>query len=335
MKRLQRLRRLLARIFTRQRVPFIATALVCVLLYGAAGLMYGGFFEPQIVSDILSENAYLGIIAIGMTFVILSGGIDLSVGSVVGCTSIVIGMLVQRADWHPAWAIALVLFGGIALGAFMGSLIHFFALPPFLVTLGGLFFCRGLALLISEESVAIEHELYMKWSAVELPLGTELYVRLPAMVFLAVLVIAIFVSLYLRFGRNVYAIGGSENSALLMGLPVGRTKIGIYALSGFCAAFGGVVHTIYTSSGNAIAAAGLELDAIAAVVVGGTLLTGGVGYVAGTLLGVIIFGIIQLAIIFDGRLTSWWTKIVIGMLLLIFILLQKLLQFGKGTAESA
>jgi simple sugar transport system permease protein len=141
-----------------------------------------------------------------------------------------------------------------------------------------------------------------------------------------VLIICVFVSLFTPFGRNVYALGGSESSAVLMGLPVGRTKIAIYAVGGFCSALGGIVYTIYTSSGNAIAATGLELDAIAAVVVGGTLLTGGVGYVAGTLLGLLIFGIIQTAIIFQGTLSSWWTRIAVGVLLLVFILLQKILQ---------
>ena len=329
------MKRLLQQIFSRQRVPFIATAIVCVLLYVVAGKRYEGFFAPQVLVNILNDNAYLGIVAIGMTFVILAGGIDLSVGSVVGCTSIVIGMLVERAGWHPVWAMLLVLAGGVVLGTTMGCLIHFFALPPFLVTLGGLFFCRGLALLISEESVAIDHSIYQRLSAFEWSPREDIFVPLPAIVFLVVLVIAVFVSIYLRFGRNTYAIGGSENSALLMGLPVARTKIGLYALSGFCSVFGGIVHTIYTSSGNAIAAGGLELDAIAAVVVGGTLLTGGVGYVAGTLLGVLIFGMIQVAIMFDGNVNSWWTKIAVGMLLLVFILLQKVLQFGKGSADTA
>jgi len=126
------------------------------------------------------------------------------------------------------------------------------------------------------------------------------------------------------FGRNVYAVGGNEEAAMLMGIPVGRTKVLVYALSGLCSSLAGVVFTFYGSSGNPSAAVGMELDAIAAVVVGGTLLSGGVGYVFGTLIGVLIFGIIQTGIVFDGRLSSWWTRVVIGALLLLFILLQKL-----------
>ncbi|MGN6386882.1 MAG: ABC transporter permease subunit [Verrucomicrobiota bacterium] len=138
--------------------------------------------------------------------------------------------------------------------------------------------------------------------------------------------VALYLAHYSRFGRNVYAVGGSEQSALLMGLPVGATRILVFVISGMCAGLGGVVYSRDTFSGNPNAAMGLELDAIAAVVIGGTLLTGGVGFVAGTMIGVLIFGIIQTAITFDGRLSSWWTKIVIGILLLLFLLIQKMIQ---------
>jgi galactofuranose transport system permease protein len=143
------------------------------------------------------------------------------------------------------------------------------------------------------------------------------------MCFLASVIIATLVAGFTRFGRNVYAIGSNENSARLMGLPIGQTKIAIYALAGFFSALGGVVATFYMQSGNPASFVGLELDAIASVVIGGTLLTGGVGFIPGTLMGVLILGLIQQIIIFNGTLNSWWTKIVIGALLLIFIVLQK------------
>ena len=135
------------------------------------------------------------------------------------------------------------------------------------------------------------------------------------------------------FGRNVYAVGGSEHSAVLMGLPVRRTLIGVYTLSGFCSALAGVVFTFYMLSGYGLHAVGMELDAIAAVVIGGTLLTGGVGYVAGTLFGVLMLGIIQTLISFDGTLSSWWTRIVVGVLLFAFCLLQRLLSRRSGKAR--
>ena len=314
----------------RQQIPFLATLIVCILLYISAGMMYDAFFSPRVLVNLVNDSAFLGVVAIGMTFVILSGGIDLSVGSIVACTGITIASLVTHAQWHPLAAIALVLTGGVIVGTISGSLIHFFTLPPFLVTLGGLFFFRGLALVISDRAININHDFYRAAASIALPLGGGYRLPLPAMLFLALFVIAVLVSLFTRFGRNVYAVGGSEPSALLMGLPVARTKVGVYALSGFCAALGGVILSLYKSSGRPLDAVGMELDAIAAVVVGGTLLTGGVGYVAGTLLGILIFAIIQMAIVFDGTLNSWWTPIVVGGLLLAFILLQKLLQFGKA-----
>jgi galactofuranose transport system permease protein len=195
-----------------------------------------------------------------------------------------------------------------------------------------LFFLRGLGLIVSTESIAINHPVYQRLSALSLPLLPRegVGISLPALLFLIVLLVAVLLSVYSRFGRNVYAIGGSEQSALLMGLPVARTKICIYTLSGFCASLAGIVFTLYMSSGNATGGAGLELDAIAAVVVGGTLLSGGVGTVAGTLFGVLIFGMIQTALTFQGNLSSWWTRIAVGVLLLMFVLLQKIVQ-RKGT----
>ena len=147
------------------------------------------------------------------------------------------------------------------------------------------------------------------------------------------LLVALFVAHCTPFGRSVYAVGGSEDSAVLMGLPVRRTLIGVYTLSGFCSALAGVVFTFYMLSGYGLHAVGMELDAIAAVVIGGTLLTGGVGYVAGTLFGVLMLGIIQTLISFDGTLSSWWTRIVVGVLLFAFCLLQRLLSRRSGKAR--
>jgi ribose/xylose/arabinose/galactoside ABC-type transport system permease subunit len=148
-----------------------------------------------------------------------------------------------------------------------------------------------------------------------------------------VVLIGIYLAHYTRFGRNTYAIGGSEQSALLMGLPVARTKIMVYMLSGFCSALAGVVFTFYMLSGYGLHALGMELDAIAAVVIGGTLLTGGVGFVAGTVFGVLIQGVIQTIISFEGTLSTWWTKIVIGLLLFLFIVLQRLLSSRKSVGS--
>jgi simple sugar transport system permease protein len=257
--------------------------------------------------------------------VIFSGGIDLSVGAVVGFTSIFTATLITSHGMPPAvaWVFALAL--GAALGATMGALVHVFQLPAFLVTLAGMFFARGMAFNLNTESVGIAHPFYEKLSNFDLALGEKIHLPAAALLFLGVVLAGYLVAHHMRFGRTLFALGGNEHSALLMGLPVGAAKIGVYALNGFLAALAGIVATLYTGSGNPVMGVGLELDAIAVVVIGGTLLSGGRGHVLGTLLGVLIFGTIQSAILFDGRLSSWWMRIVVGALLLAFILLQRLI----------
>ena len=305
----------------RKHVPLIATVSVFALLYLGASLAYPGFFSWRVFFNLLNDNAFLGLAALGMTFVILSGGIDLSVGAMIGFISILIATLVQGHHVHPALAIAIAIACGTLIGATMGCLIAWFRLPPFLATLAGMFFTRGMAQIISLESIPIDHPMYRAIGN----FGIRVF-PVTTIVSLLAVVTALYLAHFTRFGRNVYAIGGSEESSLLMGLPVAAVKVRIYALSGFCSALAGVVYTFYTSSGNAVAGTTLELDAIAAVVIGGTLLSGGVGYVFGTLVGVLILGTIQSILTFEGNLSSWWTKIVIGGLLLLFIFLQRFVQ---------
>jgi simple sugar transport system permease protein len=291
--------------------------------------VFPSFFSLRVLVNFLGDNAFLGVVAVGMTLVILTGGIDLSVGAVVGCSTISAAVMIERQGMHPGAAFAVVLLGGTALGALHGFLIQRFKLQPFLVTLAGLFLCRGIGLWISTESVQAEHGFLRSLIQVRIPLADRVWLPFTAIVFLLTLIAGILLTKYTRFGRTVYAIGGSEQSALLMGLPVARTKVFVYALSGFCAALGGVVFVVYTSAGNAINGTGLELDAIAAVVIGGTLLSGGYGSVFGSFLGLLILAVIQTGIAFEGSLSSWWTKIVTGSLLLAFILLQRVLQRGS------
>jgi simple sugar transport system permease protein len=313
-----------------RNVPFLATVVVCVLLYVVAAVSFHdrGFLSFRVFVNFFADNSFLGIAALGLTFVILSGGIDLSVGAMIGLVSVFLALAIEKWHLHIAAAAPLALAGGALFGSVMGLLIQQFALPPFLVTLGGMFFARGLAYMLSLESLPITKFIEPINSAVSVPLG-RFDLPATAILLLVTFAIAFVLAHFTRFGRNVYALGGNEQSATLMGLPVARTKVGVYALSGFCSALAGLGYCLYTQSGNPNAGSGLELDAIAAVVIGGTLLSGGVGYVAGTVVGVLIFGIIQTAIAFQGTLSSWWTKIVIGVLLLAFILLQKIIQAKK------
>lgn len=312
----------------------LITVALLVVLFVLGSATYDGFFSVQVVLNLLIDNAFLLVIGIGMTFVILSGGIDLSVGSVLALTTMISAWLLQSWHWPSVLVIVVVLTLGGLFGAAMGVLIHSFKLQPFIVTLAGMFLARGLCYLISINSITIDDPLYVAMSQTRLEAG-DVFISPSVVIALLTLGLAVYLAHYTRFGRAVYAIGGNEQSALLMGLPVGRTKIAIYAFSGFCAALAGVLFSFYMLSGYGLHAQGTELDAIAAVVIGGTLLTGGYGYVAGTLTGVLILGLIQTLIAFDGTLSSWWTKIVIGALLFVFCLAQRLMALGAAKATDA
>jgi simple sugar transport system permease protein len=293
---------------------------VLVLLVVGATIAFPGFASVGLAHDLLTDCSPLGLAAIGMTFVILSGGIDLSVGAVIAFATVMIATLVAH-HVSPFVAIPATLAVGAAFGTGMGWIVATFNLPPFLVTLAGMFLARGGAYIVQGQAIPIDHPFYDAVVARHY-IGIT-HVRIEALIFLLALAVAMFV-LHLRpFGRTVYAIGGNEQSALLMGLPVHRAKVLIYGISGLCAALGGVVHTFYIASGDPNFTVGSELDAIAAVVIGGTLLTGGVGYVFGTFVGVLILGVIQEMLPLLGTLNAGWSRVVIGLLLMLFIVLQR------------
>ncbi|MGO7586111.1 galactofuranose ABC transporter, permease protein YjfF [Rhizobium ruizarguesonis] len=308
-------------------LPLLATIVIFVLAYAGCALQYPNILSTRVIGNLLTDNAFLGIAAVGMTFVIISGGIDLSIGSVIAFTGVFLAVILQNTSIHPLLAFAIVLVITTAFGGIMGAIIHYLEMPAFIVTLAGMFLARGMAFVLSIDSIPIDHEYYSTL--------TSLYYRLPGGgrltliggIMLLVFAVGIFIAQRTRFGTNVYALGGGAQTARLMGVPVGRTTIQIYALSGFLAGLSGIVFSLYTSAGYSLATVGVELDAIAAVVIGGTLLTGGAGFVAGTLIGILIQGLIQTYITFDGTLSSWWTKILIGLLLFAFILMQKAILF--------
>ncbi|MGW5265360.1 galactofuranose ABC transporter, permease protein YjfF [Microbispora sp. NPDC004025] len=304
-------------------IPVLVTAGLFVAMFVAGGIRYENFATGQIILNVFIDNAFLLVVAVGMTFVILTGGIDLSVGSVVALSTMVAASLL-RDGWPALGVIVLVLVIGAVLGLGMGAIIHYFEIQPFIVTLAGMFLARGLCYTISTDSIPIENETFTAIAQTRVGLGGDLSVSPSALIAVVVVLIAAFVLHYTRLGRSVYATGGSEQSALLMGLSVARTKIAVYTISGFCSALGGLLFAFYSLSGYGLGAVGMELDAIAAVVIGGTLLTGGSGYLLGTVLGVLVLGLIQTIISFEGTLSSWWTKIFIGVLLFAFILLQRL-----------
>ncbi|MGW1671681.1 galactofuranose ABC transporter, permease protein YjfF [Streptomyces sp. NPDC002324] len=313
-----------------RRLPVLVTAVLFLAMYitGLGRYQNYGFGEPQVFLNLFIDNGYLLVAAVGATFVILSGGIDLSVGSVIGFTTMFTAWLVERQGLPILAVIPLALAVGALGGFLMGYVIQNYEIQPFIVTLAGLFLFRGLCLVISKESIAIDDPTVSSLAQAQAQLGVG-FLSVGAIVALVVLAAAFYILHYSRFGRRVYAIGGNEQSAMLMGLPQGGTKIAVYTVSGFCSALAGLLFTLYIQSGDPLHATGMELDAIAAVVIGGTLLTGGSGYVVGTLFGVLVLGLIKSIIQFEGTLSSWWTKIATGVLLCAFILIQRAMTARK------
>ncbi len=308
--------------FFKRNLTIIAPNVVFIVFFITGGLLFDKFFTLRVLLNLLTNNAFLGLAAVGMTVVIISGGIDLSVGAVISTTAMIIAIL-DRSGMSPMVAVPIALFFATGLGFMMGLMIEYFDSPPFIVTLAGMFFARGLGYVLSLSSIPIEHKFYHVISMAGIRFDGGAKLTVPAMIFLFMVFVAWFLLKHTKFGRTCYAIGGSEQSAFLMGRPVARTKVLIYTFSGFCSGIGGLVYVFYTLSGYGLAAIGLELQAIASVVIGGTLLTGGFGSVLGTLIGVGIRGTIQTFISFQGTLNVYWTPIFIGVLLFLFILLQK------------
>ncbi|MCA1776117.1 MAG: galactofuranose ABC transporter, permease protein YjfF [Paracoccaceae bacterium] len=315
-------------------LPLYATIVIFLIAYLICYIQFPAMLSTRVVGNLLTDNAYLGIVAVGMTVVILSGGIDLSVGSVIAFSGVFVAVMLRDTDLHPLIVFALLLGITTGFGAAMGALIHGLAMPAFIVTLAGMFLARGAAYMLTIDSVPIDHAFYDVLDAYyRMPGGGRL--TLIGVVMLVTVFAGMIIAHRTRFGTSVFALGGGEHTARLMGVSVGLTTVKIYAFSGFMAGLSGIVFSVYTGSGYPLATVGTELTAIATVVIGGTILTGGSGYVFGTLIGVLTMGLIQTYIVFDGSLSSWWTKIVIGLLLLLFILLQKgLLTLGQRQRSS-
>ena len=328
-------RRPLRRLEQYSQVGAAAALFIVLLVVGA--VLYPNFVSGQALMDLLIKNAFLIPLAVGMTFVILTGGIDLSVGAVMALGTVVAATLL-RQGWPAALVIPTVLAVGVLLGLLVGGMISAFKIQPFIATLAAMFFARGMCLVITDRSIAIDNGFFQWINLAKINLWeatttnargrvrvTDVTITPSVLIALALVAVAFVVLHYSRFGRTVYAIGGSESSARLMGLAVTRTKVSVYAISGLCAALSGLLFTFYTASGDPVAGIGYELNAIAAVVIGGTLLAGGYGYVLGSLLGVLTIGVIYAYKEFDGDLNTGWTRVMVGALLCFFIVLQRVI----------
>ena len=312
----------------------LVTVLLFVVMYAAGMIIFAdkGFAKPQMFLNLFISNAGLLVIAMGQTIVMISGGIDISVGSVTALVCMVSAYMMENMGMSAYAAVAAALFIGLAFGVVQGFLVSYLDIQPFIVTLAGMFFGRGMTSIISTEMISIQNEVFMFWAKfkINLPIGSysrrgkfiPAYVYPTVIIAILILIIIILVMKYTKFGRSVYAVGGNAQSAMMMGLNVRRTKFKAYILNGFLAGFGGFLFCLNSCAGFVEQAKGLEMDAISSAVIGGTLLSGGVGTPFGTLFGVLIKGTIQSLITTQGTLSSWWVRIVLSALLCFFIILQ-------------
>jgi simple sugar transport system permease protein len=299
----------------------IASAALLGVLFSTIVVRYDFASPAQVFLNLLVDNAYLIVLAVGMTFVILTGGIDLSVGSVVALSTVILAKTLQAGMPTPV-AISIVLVAGPLLGLLMGSVIEFFDVQPFIVTLAGMFLARGLCFVISVDTVPIRDPALRALGLNYVYVYEDKFIRWTVVIGLIVVAVAAYVLHQTRFGRTVYALGGSRQSAQLMGLATTRTQISVYVISGFCAALAGLLLGVQKLSGYSLNGVGLELDAIAAAVIGGVLLSGGIGFVLGSLIGVLVLGSVQVLVTTEN-LNSYWTRIMTGILLLVFVLVQR------------
>ncbi|NDK31869.1 ABC transporter permease subunit [Nesterenkonia haasae] len=300
-------------------LPTFAAITILIALLVGAELYFGNFLTPRNVSALLLDNAYLMVLAVGMTFVIVTAGIDLSVGSVMAFTGI-LGASLIASGIPVIIVIPVMLVAGAAIGLLIGVLVQYFNVQPFIASLAGLFLGRGLAYVVSLNSIRVEDPVLV-WMRTRIPLG-DFYIAPTGIIAIFTVIIGALVMHFTRFGRTVYAVGGSEQSTRLMGLNVARTKVMVYVISGLCGGLAGLLLTAYTGAGYPRNGIGTELDVIAVVVIGGTLLTGGRGYVLGSMIGVFVFGTIKTIISFMGAEQSW-THIIVGVLLLVFVVVQR------------
>ncbi len=327
-------------LFGKRREPLTDTQLLMTITIGIFAVMYilamallgGGFLHTQQIFDMLNDNASLIIVSCGLTIVMIGGGIDISVGAV---TSLVVMscVLYLNNGGNVFVSILLALGIGLAFGLVQGFLVSVLDIQPFIVTLAGMFFARGMTTILSVNPQKVDHEAFnrLRDAKVEIPWlgyvaknGNLVPARLEiGVIVAAVVVIVIFILLkYLKLGRNFYAMGGNQSSALMLGINVKKTRFLSYLISGVLSGISGYVFMMHTGAGNATNAAGMEMNAIASSIIGGTLLTGGVGNVIGTLFGTLTLTTIKKIVVSSGLNDPWWQSITTGGMLCFFILLQ-------------
>ena len=320
-------------------ILLLITIALFIVLYAGGCIAYGskGFTHLQTFLNILITNAGLICVACGLTVVMLTAGIDISVGALIAmdCMMLAVGM---RSGIGAVPMMLVVLLVGIAFGTFQGFLIGYLEIQPFIVTMAGMFFCRGMTAVICTDQVSITQEINATFyklanMKINIPFGGYTnkkgmymtpYIRITVVVALLVLVLVFLLLRYTRFGRSLYAVGGNAQSAAMMGLNVKSIRMRAHMLCSVLASIGGICYCLNTMAGSVSQALGLEMDAISSAVIGGTLLTGGVGNVFGSFFGVLINGTISSIVKTNGKLASSWPNILTALLLFIFIVIQSI-----------
>lgn len=315
----------------------LITIVMFIIMYAIGMVVFfdKGFARPQMFLNLFISNAGLLVIACGLTIVMITGGIDISVGSVTALVCMCAADMMENKGASAYQALFFSLFIGVLFGVVQGYLISYLRIQPFIITLAGLFFGRGMTAIVSTDMIAIKNETFLKWANAKifLPFGyynrhgvlVNAYIYPTVIIALIVILVISIILRFTKFGRALYAIGGNEQSAVMMGLNVKATKMKAYVLDGFLAGLGGFLFCLNSCAGFVEQAKGLEMDAIAAAVIGGTLLSGGVGTVIGTVFGVLIKGTIASLITTQGTLSSWWVRIVLSIMLCFFIVLQAII----------
>lgn len=341
----------LSRIVSREPISntnllLIITICTFVGMYVMAMSVWGGgFLNPQQFLDLFNNNSFLIVVACGLTIVMIAGGIDISVGGITALVTMACVVYLDDKGGSVAGSMALALGIGTAFGLVQGFLVSYLEIQPFIISLAGMFFARGMTTIVSVAPRTAEHELFLalKGFRIVIP-GIGSYGKtgnfIPARIELGVVialavVLAIFIVLkWTRFGRNLYAIGGNSQSALMLGINVKRTRFFSYLLCGILSGIGGYVYLLHTGAGNASNATAAEMQAIASAIIGGTLLTGGVGNVIGTLFGVLSLKTINNIVIASGLREPYWQSITTGLMLCFFILLQSvILTIREGSVK--
>ena len=322
----------------------LITIVVFFAMYiGAVVFLGGGFKKPQTLFNILNANAALIITACGMSIVMITGGIDISVGGVVALVSMCCAVHLDFGNGSVPTSILIAVGIGIAFGVVQGFLVAYLEIQPFIVSLAGMFFARGMTTIVHTAPFNVAHEGFnkLKQTRINVPgmgslnkkgIYVPAYIEIGVVVALLVIIIFFIVLRWTKLGRSFYAVGGNQQSALMLGINVKRTRFLSHLICSILAGIGGYVYFLHVGSGSASHAVGLERNAIASSIIGGTMLTGGVGNVIGTLFGVLSLSTIQNIVSSAGLDQAWWTGITIAAMLCIFLLIQSIVMAQKKRA---